>query len=344
MKRYPFEAVQPAETPAAFEPEVVQEAANPAPRQQPLPFEYTPSAPPAGMPPASTPAEFELSQQHLDSMRVSNRVLEMLSPEPSKASVDTQEAKQSVQQASPGEPDAAPPQDESAPGDLPAAIPGPTPVVVPAQHAQAPEQSEPAPLEALSSGQSEQGSLKRLAAVGQSLAPAPSPLEQQLGDPDEAISLVPTADAAPPIEPTRFKPGQSAVDAFPAITQDRPPQEPLPDLPLSNALPAKRLTALEISSTDYAQPAPQDPQSSSASKTQESSAIDLKGSEPAPSYSPLKQQQAGLSEEAQPQEVSDALLSRRDIDVDALLADVRKSRKRRFLRLEGMLPLLSEEG
>lgn len=164
MKRYPFEAVQPAETPAAFEPEVVQEAASPAPRQQPLPFEYTPSAPVAGMPPAGTPAEFELSQQHLDSMRVSNRVLEMLSPEPSKTSVDTQEAKQSVQQASPGEPDAAPPQDESAPGDLPAAIPGPTPVVVPAQRAQAPEQPEP--------------------------ASAPSPLEQQQPNgPEEADPL-----------------------------------------------------------------------------------------------------------------------------------------------------------
>lgn len=207
MKRYPFEAVQPAETPAAFEPEVVQEAASPAPRQQPLPFEYTPSAPAAGMPPAGTPAEFELSQQHLDSMRVSNRVLEMLSPEPSKTSVDTQEAKQSVQQASPGEPDAAPPQDESAPGDLPAAIPGPTPVVVPAQRAQAPEQPEP--------------------------APAPAPLEQQqLEEPEEAAPL----------------------------------------------------------------------------------------------------------------EAHDALLPREQVDVDALLAEVRRPQRRRFLSLEGVLPLLSEEG
>lgn len=233
MKRYPFEAVQPAETPAAFEPEVVQEAVSPASRQQPLPFEYTPSAPVAGMPPAGTPAEFELSQQHLDSMRVSNRVLEMLSPEPSKTSVDTQEAKQSVQQASPGEPDAAPPQDESAPGDLPAAIPGPTPVVVPAQRAQSPEQSEPAPLEALSSGRPEQGSLKRLAAVDQSLAPASSPLEQQ---------------------------------------------------------------------------------------------------------------QPNGPEEADPLEAQDALLPRDQVDVDALLAEVRRPQRRRFLSLEGMLPLLSEEG
>lgn len=271
MKRHPFEAVQPVAAPAGFELEPPEAAAAPD---------------------APQPAGFEMTQQHIDSMRISERISSMMTSQWRPTSAPPEPARPQVERFA----------------------------------------IDPMP-----------------AIVQEPIAPAPPAVAPRLDaqPPGEPIQRLPFAEPKPvnPVEPLPLAKPSPSDPVEPLPLAEPSPGDPVERLPYPNRQPEQARAAPMPGDTPAAKPLPALELLSDAEGAPAPQALSLQAPEPepAPAPSPLKQQQYGETKDPQPLEPGGATQPD-PVDVDALLAELRKPRRRNFLRLEGMLPLLSEGG
>jgi hypothetical protein len=183
------------------------------------------------------------------------------------------------------------------------------------------------------------------AIVQEPIAPAPQAVAprldaQPLGEP---IQRLPLAQPKPvdPVEPLPLAQPSPGDPVEPLPLAKPSPGDPVERLPYPNRQPEQARTALTPGDAPAAKPLPAIELLSDAEDAPALQALSLQAPEPAASSSPLKQQQYGETEDPQPLEPG-GTTPPDPVNVDALLAELRKPRRRNFLRLEGMLPLLSE--
>jgi len=269
VKRHPFEAVQPVAAPASFELEPPETAAAPD---------------------APQPAEFEMTQQHIDSMRISERISAMMESQWRPTSAPLEPAR--------------PQAERFALDPMPAIVQEP---IAPAPPAAAPR------LEAQPPGEP----IQRLPIAEPKSVDPVEPLPLAKASPGDPVEPLPLAKPSPG-DPVERLP-------YPNRQPEQIRTAPMPGGPPA----AKPLPAIELLSDAEDAPAPQ--------------TLSLQAPELAAAPSPLAQQQYGETEDPKPLEPGDTTPPD-PVNVDALLAELRKPRRRNFLRLEGMLPLLSEGG
>ena len=270
MKRHPFEAVQPVAAPAGFELEPPEAAAAPD---------------------APQPAGFEMTQQHIDSMRISERISSMMTSQWRPTSAPPEPARPQVERFA----------------------------------------IDPMP-----------------AIVHEPVAPEPLAVAPRLDaqPPGEPIQRLPFAEPKPvnPVEPLPLAKTSPGDPVEPLPLAEPSPGDPVERLPYPNRQPEQaRVAPMPGDAPAAAESLPAIELLSDAEDAQALQTLSLQTPEPAPAPSGLKQQQYGETKDPQPLEPGGATQPN-PVDVDALLAELRKPRRRNFLRLEGMLPLLSEGG